>query len=71
MIIVREKLIKNNLSDTSRGILLHIIDLESRNFNPLPESLQKFYTSQLESNFKQEDNNVISKSLTKKDGNDK
>ncbi|XP_076545257.1 CBP80/20-dependent translation initiation factor isoform X2 [Osmia lignaria lignaria] len=64
MITVREKLIKDNLSVTSRGILLYVIDLESRNFNPLPKSLQEFYKSQLESNFKEGDNNVIIKSLT-------
>ncbi|XP_046143597.1 uncharacterized protein LOC114876311 [Osmia bicornis bicornis] len=64
MITVREKLIRDNLSVTSRGILLYVIDLESRNFNPLPKSLQEFYKSQLESNFKEGDNNVIIKSLT-------
>ncbi|XP_012152533.1 uncharacterized protein LOC100882349 isoform X1 [Megachile rotundata] len=70
MIAVRQKLINDNMSVTSRRILLYVIDLSSRNFDVLPDSLQKFYKSQLENDFKQDDKHIIIKSLTKaKDGN--
>lgn len=70
MIAVRQKLINDNMSVTSRRILLYVIDLYNRNFDLLPHSLQKFYKSELENDFKEEDKNIIIESLRKtKDNN--
>ncbi|KAF3427898.1 hypothetical protein E2986_03912 [Frieseomelitta varia] len=59
MITARQMLIKENLSFISRQFLLYAIDLESKNFNPLPKYLQKFYKLQFSKNFKEEDNDIV------------
>lgn len=69
MIIARQILIKENICSTSRQKLLYTIDLESRNFNTLPVNLQKFYNSQLNKTFIQEDNDIINSVLRTEDGN--
>lgn len=71
MIIARQILIKENICSTSRQKLLYAIDLESRNFNTLPVNLQKFYNSQLNKTFIQEDNDIINSVLRTEDGNSK
>lgn len=71
MIIARQILIKENICSTSRQKLLYAIDLESRNFNTLPVNLQKFYNSQLNKTFIQEDNDIINSILRTEDGNSK
>ncbi|XP_017759325.1 PREDICTED: uncharacterized protein LOC108550169 [Eufriesea mexicana] len=48
MITARQILIKENISVTSRQMLLYAIDLESRKFKRLPGSLHNFYKSQLD-----------------------
>ena len=71
MITARQILIKENLSFISRQFLLYAIDLESRNFNPLPKYLQKFYKLQLSTNFKEEDNDIVNSlsNINVEDGN--
>ncbi|KOX74331.1 hypothetical protein WN51_00234 [Melipona quadrifasciata] len=59
MITARQMLIKENLPFMSRQFLLYAIDLESKNFNPLPKYLQKFYKLQFTKNFKEEDNDIV------------
>ena len=71
MITARQTLIKENLSFISRQFLLYAIDLESKNFNPLPKYLQKFYKLQFSKNFKEEDNDIVNSlsNINIEDGN--
>lgn len=72
MITARQMLIKENLSFISRQFLLYAIDLESKNFNPLPKYLQKFYKLQFsKKNFKEEDNDIVNSlsNINVEDGN--
>lgn len=71
MITARQILIKENVCSTSRQKLLYAIDLESRNFNTLPVNLQKFYNSQLNKTFIQEDYDIVNSVLRTEDGNSK
>lgn len=69
MVTARQILIKENVCSISRQKLLYAIDLESRNFNTLPVNLQKFYNSQLNKTFIQEDNDIVNSVLRTEDGN--
>lgn len=51
LIRARQLLIEGNISSTSRQMLLYVIDLESRNFQPLSNELTEFYKSQLDKNY--------------------
>ncbi|CAL7950982.1 unnamed protein product [Xylocopa violacea] len=51
LIRARQILIEENISSASRQMLLYVIDLESRNFQPLPNDLAEFYKSQLDKNY--------------------
>ncbi|XP_076755028.1 uncharacterized protein LOC143425862 [Xylocopa sonorina] len=51
LISARQILIEGKISSTSRQMLLYVIDLESRDFQPLPNDLAEFYKSQLDKNY--------------------
>ncbi|XP_076240689.1 uncharacterized protein LOC143183134 [Calliopsis andreniformis] len=57
MIVVRQTLVKENISLASRQMLLYIIDLINHNCDPLPQNLQEFYEQQLGKHFVQRINN--------------